>query len=218
MRGMRLAALGALVAGWMGVLGGCVQGPTIPPVEDIEVPALVAPVVEDPPAYEAGDDDPLLDVEPGTAIDDLALLDGCWGSTFTQTSDESLAENVVLAVAIQFDVEASTYALFTAIAIEEGGLWPLLPVIAGDDGTYEVRDDKIIDLSGENYYSNVEDDADISTMVLEADVPSDVAPDRPALITLDGDEMLLYLGIESVDDVDETEERPVFFRIDCPAA
>ena len=66
---------------WLVMDGGCAR-----PV--LDVPAEVADVEANRMLFLEPADHPLLDVEPGTVIDDLTELQGCWAFTAEGTSDE----------------------------------------------------------------------------------------------------------------------------------
>jgi len=69
----------------------------------VDLPSELAEVQANRMLFLQPDDDPLLEVEPGTVIDDLTGLQGCWAFTAEGTSDEGSFE---AAQFIRFDFDA----------------------------------------------------------------------------------------------------------------
>ena len=207
-----------------GILGGAVlilslvliSGCELPFFPDVQVPVPVAvqTVLADRAAFEPGADDPLAQVEPGTVMDDLAVLDGCWGTVFT-SSDFTI--NVGFFVVYQFDNTAGTFTRWSGMANAAGELWPLMPLLSVETGSFTVEGPAAIVLTDEHMYTNIDPvTSQVSDTLYEVGALA-VPMDRPVIVTLSDDSMLLYIDVETVDDIDPTEQRPIFYKFDCPA-
>ena len=207
----RLVVHGLLVAGLSLSLGGCPSGELAP--LDVQVPAHLQSVFNDVDSFRAAPNDPFESIAPGTAVDDLSGLDGCWGTSFTESDAES---EIGLYVAYHFDAAAGTFARWSTVGLIAGGLWPSLPVVSGEEGTFTIVDANHVLLSTERYLANIDPD----TSRIFADVQEigggSTPTERTALVTLQGDQMLFFIDVETANDVDEADERAIFFRFECP--
>lgn len=201
-----LAMVALLLSGcWLPLLAGV----------DVDVPAAMQTVMDDLDNFTPASSDPLAAVDPGTAVDDLATLDGCWG---TVLSDCDCDFKPRLVVAYQFDAADGTFTRWSGAARADGVLYPLMPIISIEEGTFEVTGDASILLTVERILTNIDQATGrITETPQETPVPSD-AIERPALVTLDGDGMLLYIDTETAADVDPNEPAPIFRQFDCPDA
>lgn len=190
---------------------GCV--PWMFPQVDVEVPDTPRHVLENAADFIASADDPLETIEPGTVVDDLSALDGCWGTAFTETEIQT---PLAFFSVYQFDAHAGTYVRWTFYGRRDTGvLWRVVPILSEESGTYELTSDATIEMTNTRLRSNVSTDGDILS-TLQDSQPDGQIPARSALITLDGDQMLFFIDAETAADVDEQDERPIFFSFDCP--
>ena len=172
-----------------------------------ELPAELQTVIDDPAAFSADPDDPLAAVVPGTLIDDLDGLTGCWGNYGAgEVSDQGVPYGVFYE-AYQFDAEtglANRWVLTPS--------WMFIPsMVVVDEGTYEVVETGRIEITLERYTLT---DAAIGLGRQFTDPPIEIAVIEK-LVTLSGDELLLA----SPDYVDEETGDAlgrVFMRFDCP--
>src|SRR5262245_48415038 len=77
----------------------------LPPALNAQMPAPVASVIGDAARFAMTDDDPLLANQPGTEMDDLAGVDGCWGSALLADNPNVAAIYFVL----QLDAAGERY-------------------------------------------------------------------------------------------------------------
>jgi hypothetical protein len=195
-----VAATGMLV-----VVGGCVWVGSFG--DGIVVPAEMQPVIATPVQFTAATDNALQTVAPGTVIDDLSGLDGCWGAYLP---GEFLAAGFV--DVMHFDRAAARFTRYSGIAAAGGGLWAEFPAVAIETGRFEVTGPATVLLTTETvaYRGPHADEFPGETL------PNPVA--RPALVTLSGGEVLFYIDTSNASEVDTDEARPIFMRFECAAA
>lgn len=185
--------------------GGCFFPGT--PTTLTQLPPELQIVVDDPNGFTAQPDDPLADVTPGTLIDDLSGLTGCWGAF--EEAEYSLGGTPLTAFyeVYQFDADAGTADrwVFTL------GFFLVPPVVAVDEGTFSILDDGRIEIRVDRYTV-----VDMRTGVGRqfSDLP-DVIAVLEKLVTLDGDQVLIavpyYLDEETGEPLGQ-----IFKRFDCP--
>jgi hypothetical protein len=106
-----------------------------------ELPAILDHVLADFNTFQVSDTWPLEEVTPGTVVDPLGDLDGCW-AVYYLIGPPAGAE-VELAEVLQFDADAGTltrtvlhrYGVFGEVTIQRG----TYTVIGGDRVTFSVR-------------------------------------------------------------------------------
>ena len=214
---MRRISVSWVGAALVTALAGC---PGVPaynvPVNSVEVPSDLQPVLNAPADFTVAKDDTLRTVTPGTVLDPLAQLDGCWGGLLP-----AIRPNVDLALytVFHFDRQTGTYQSWAAQGVRSGGLWPTLPLIVENSGTFQVQSDNTLLLHMTHSRANLDETSGHITTTLNdqpltADNP---VVDWPALATLQGDHLLLYLGVSSAAEVSTAEDRQILTRFDCPA-
>ena len=213
MRGRRFQAASLAIVGVVPLAGGCdgtllsgflVDG-------DVDPPPVVQTVLDDLTRFKAGDAE-LTANQPGTVIDDLATLDGCWATVFV---DSSKPFNISLFEVYEFDAAANTFQRWSGLSNSAGELWPLVPVISLETGTYEVTGPAAIVLTDEHILSNYNDSTGKVTSEFYEDEGFEPL-DRPTLATLDGDQMMFFIDAESAADIDEAFRHSVHHQFDCP--
>lgn len=202
-----------VVAGLAVMLSGCGTG-LFPPV-DVVIPAAVQVVLDNPTAFQAAADDPMQTIEPGTVVDDLNGLTGCWGTVFSGSVSSPPA---ALFVAYQLDSADGSLTRWSGYVMLDGsGLWPIAQLLSAEVGSFAVTGNSNLVFTVERSFVNIDPNTAqiISTLV---ENPQFSGPlDRPALVTLDGDSMLLFIDTETADEVNAADERAIFTRFDCPA-
>jgi len=206
----RSHVLPILSAGLVAFLTGCGLG--MLPTPDVDLPSTVQFVLDNAQGFRSAEDDPLQTIDPGTVIDDLADLSGCWATMFT---DAEIDVGAAFFVVYRFDPEDGSVTRWSFVGLQTGRLFPLAPVITAEHGTYEITGENTLLLSIERLESNVNEAGQV-TGTLGPTAPFAVPYERPALVTLSGDSMLLYIDIATADDADEEAERPIFQQFDCP--
>ena len=210
-RGWTKAAftIGFVLAMW---IVGCDAGLSVP--IDVRVPPEVQYVFDHVADFRSPADDPLESVEPGTVMDDLAGLSGCWAKMFTEAQVQS---GLAFFAVYHFDAAAGTFTRWSLVGLESGGLWPVLPVISAETGVFEVASATTIRMTVQRNFANMDvDTGEVLSELREIPVEREEPLVRTALVTLDGERMLLYIDTETPEEVDADEERPIFYRFDCP--
>ena len=211
MKGQILWALIGFALG-LALVGGC-SFPFFPNV-DVQIPATVQVVLDDMDSYTGGADEPLVTVEPGAVMDDLATLDGCWASVHM---GKSVADGLGFFTVYRFDSGELTFTRWSGFATETGELWPAMPLLSAETGSFTVHSPAVLYLTIEQYFSNTDPDTGRVTGELhEQPGPSETIV-RPALVTLAGDQMLLYIDVDTAADVGPEAWNPVFRQFECPA-
>jgi hypothetical protein len=173
-------------------------------------------VVENPAQFTAPADDPLQSVDPGTVIDDLHTLNGCWGALLTDNGD---ASDVALYVVWHFDAAAQTFDRWSFVGLSSGGLLPSAPLVSLERGTFEVTGTNTLRMTLQHLYANVNDaTGSLTTDLREIEMTADTQTQRDGLVTRSGDRMLFYIDIATPDQVDPTAERAIFYQFDCSAS
>jgi len=193
------------------VCGGC-GAPAL------DVPAQVTEVEANRMLFLQPEDDPLLDIEPGTVVDDLAKLQGCWGVFVQQQTTSGPFEGFEF---LRFDFEAGE--LLRQILIRN----PLAASVTQDVFTLErgVRDDTLsLDL--------LEASGDFSSPLFDlfaiftpnsgsaSGAVSDPANANPFTIslTLDGDAFVITASTQQVaDNSFPFVDGAIYRRLDCPS-
>jgi hypothetical protein len=172
-----------------------------------ETPAELQAVINDPNAFVPPSDDPLADVTPGTVVDDLSNLTGCWGWFEAATYSPSGSPLTTFYEVCQFDADIGTADrwVFTPSFL----LIP--PILAVDQGSFSVVDDGRIEIRLDHYTV-----IDMRTGIGRefTDLPEQIAVFE-RLVTLDGDQLLIADPYY----VDEETGEPIgriFTRFDCP--
>ncbi len=192
--------LAGVVAGLTG-LAGCAG--SLSPLAIPELPDALARVLENESEFLAGVDSQLARVTPGTPIDDLGNLDGCWGSIWKDEANPGF----VIAIVIHFDVENGTY---TQWSVQDSAQF--IRVIGISYGTFEILDEAHVALTSTEWYMN-----DPYTGELEQVPPSGETIAFTTLVTVDGDDMLLVLGVDDPGDLDPNDTSYYSYRrFDCP--
>jgi len=191
---------------------GC--GSSLFPLINVNVPETAQYVLDNVASFIATADDPLETVDPGTVTDDLSGLDGCWGSVFT---DSDVDSGPSLYSAYQFDAVAQTYVSWSFIGQRNTGvLWSMMPILTEESGTYEITSDAVITMTITLIRANIDADAATILASLQDFTPDAFNRTRTALITIDGDQMLFFVDVDDAADVDKQNERPIYFKFDCP--
>ena len=206
------AALSVMAGILLSATVGC--GMNLFPLVEVEVPETPQYVLDNTGDFIADASDALESTEPGTVTDDLATLDGCWGSVFTEAD---VASQLSLYSVYQFDAAETMYVCWTFIGRRDTGeLWPLLPLLSEVTGTYEVTGADTIEMTVTRIRANASSNGAVFMATLEEVPIGGQMLTRTALITLDGDEMLLFIDAESAADVNAEDERPIYIKFDCP--
>jgi len=114
------------------------------------------------------------------------------------------------------DVSAARepYASWSLVAPQSGAFLALAGVVAGEEGRFEIVDDQTIRFTTERCVSNVNHNG-LTPQVDQVLVPNTPVV-RPALTTLSGDRLLLFLGDGEPEQVDLAEERLILYPFECP--
>lgn len=186
------------------LLAGCVTAFLDSLPDDVTLPATAAYAAENAAQFkQLVDDKPASD--PGTIIDSLSTLTGCWANVLVGRDGQIGSLTNVL----RFDPTAQTYERIQFVGGVDGGLARLFPLISIDRGRFEIVDESTVRLTTETALSNFSPDepgfhaeADYA-ITIEEPVPAN----HPA--TLSGD--MLVIGF---DDSDETTL--IMRAFDCP--
>lgn len=191
-------------------VGGC-DSRFFPNV-DVEVPATVQAVLDALDAYAAAADGPLATVEPGTVMDDLASLDGCWASVYKR---DVLGVGYGFFTVYRFNAADRTFTRWSGVGTEAGQLLPVLPLLSVETGTFAVQSSSVLRFTNERYFCNLDPiTGQVTSELREQPAPSTTVT-RLALVSLAGDQMLLYIDAETTADIDPLAERPFFRRLEC---
>jgi len=190
-----LVATTTLLAG-----GGCFF-PGVP-ASLTGLPAELQVVVDDPNTFAPPPEDPLAGVAPGTVVDDLSNLTGCWG-----WFEEAAGPVAAFYEAYQFDADGGTVSrwVFTP------GLLLIPPVIALDEGSFAAVGGGRIEIQLDRYTI-----IDMRTGIGRefTELPEEIGT-LEKLVTLAGDQLL----IADPSYIDQETGQPVgriFTRFDCP--
>jgi hypothetical protein len=157
-----------LLACWCALLAGCPQRP-------LEVSPLLDAVLADKVAFRPSEDNTLLDIDPGTPIDDVeAGIVGCWGNFL----DDDGTALITLSNAMRFGADG-TYEAWTL----QNDVLGLLPFLSGGTGTYQVLDERRVRILIERSWTQS------PCGDLQETEVSD--PEGVRLVTVDGDSAIL---------------------------
>jgi len=171
-----------------------------------QLPSELQIVVDDPNDFTPPADDPLANLTPGTAVDDLSNLTGCWG--WFEAAEPAVGGPATGFYEVyQFDADAgiANRWVFTPPFLA------IPPIVATDEGSFTPHDDGRIEIRLDRY-TIIDMRTGLGWEFTE--LPDDIAVfDR--LVTLDGDQLLV--GDPAY--VDEETGEPIgriFARFDCP--
>ncbi len=196
----------------MGV-GAC--APMITPPQDI--PSEIQYVLDNPTVFAQSADDPMVDTAPGTVVDEMSTLDGCWGATgvFTQEGNNPEVTN---SEAYHFDSAAGTinWQIYQTISAPVVGA---VSALLNPVGTYVVNAGG----TGITITYTLLRGSDLQTGVIH-DAPYNVdtmgtilTSGSEVLVTVDGDKMKIANGTLK-DKFESQRAELIFVRFDCPTA
>ena len=150
------------------LLAGC-------PRPALEVPPLLDAVLSDRAAFRPSSDSPLIDVTPGTRIDDVDPgLVGCWGSFL----DDDGTALIRWTEAMRFGADGTYESWFL-----QDDVFGFLPFLLGGTGTYEVLSEGRVRIMVERSWTQSP-----GGELQETDVAE---PEAVRLVTVDGDSMIM---------------------------
>jgi hypothetical protein len=172
-----------------------------------QLPAELQLVADDPNTFAAPQDDPLADLTPGTAVDDLSGLTGCWGSFEPAEYSLGGAPTGPIYEVYQFDADDGTVSRW----VSTPAFLVIPPVVAIDAGTFSILGEGQIEIHTTRYTV-----IDMRTGLGRefTDLP-EAAATAEKLVTLSGDQLLIAVPYY----VDEATGEPlgrIFSRFDCP--
>lgn len=201
----RVVASISLVAA-LAMFGGCPSStPEITIPDSVNLPALGQTIADSPATFRSNVDDTPAQT-PGTVVDDLDTLDGCFGSVLVGDEAEP-----ALYTAYSFDGDAGTFESVSFPGPISGGILASYPAIVINRGTFAITADGELTLTVTTQVTNF-DEAN-SALLEDATVVETLAsPDvRVIAATLDGDSLIL--GFEN----DAGGRDPITFTaFDCP--
>jgi len=177
-----------LSAGLVAFLTGCRLG--ILPTPDVQLPSIVQFVLDNTQSFRSAKDDPLQTIDPGTVIDDLTDLSGCWATMFT---DAEIDVGAAFFVVYRFEPDDGSVTRWSLFGLETGSLFPLAPIITAEHGTYEISGENALLLNIDRIESNVNDAGQI-TPTLRPTAMFAARYERSALVTLSGAGIDVYVG------------------------
>jgi hypothetical protein len=187
------------------VSGGC----SLPgvPTSATGLPAALQAIVDDPNSFAPSPEDPLADVTPGTVIDDLSGLTGCWGWFEQALCPLSGRPLTAFYEVYRFGTDSGTVSRW----VYTSGVAAIPPVVTVDEGGFTVIGDGRIEIQLDRYTI-----IDMRTGIGRefTELPEEIGT-LEKLITLAGDQLL----IADPSYVDEGTGQPagrIFTRFDCP--
>ena len=193
-------------------LGGC-PATTTPELGNVQPQALpneLEPVLANRNAFAADSGGALENVEPGTAIDPLSNLDGCWATYYTYTAeanDNSVPAGTPLVDAFEvyrFNAQSGQ----VEYQIYQEAVSGTLAIFAAYEGSYTVLDESRINVTWEQLSYSDPETGEIGTQDLSN---QEEASGGELLVTLSGNELRLP---GEAGGAEETSR--VFYRYDCP--
>ena len=171
------------VTGTLVFSGGCglaLLG-LIPAAE--EIPPELAVVLDDPATYRVDPNEPSQPIEGGTAIADIAELDGCWGSDWQMPS---ALPNRALDVSQALKFDAATGELERFIY---QSLIIVAPVVTVERGIF------VLDPNGAGTFTVAQELSTVRTGELEDDTGLfETLPVYDVQLAWDGQELLVYFS------------------------
>jgi hypothetical protein len=202
---LRLAAWFAGVL----VLSGCVT-PT-----NVDLPSAADGALASASLVRAAADDAIAQVEPGSVIDALASLDGCWASILEGANAIGLCE------VYSFDADGGEFERIT-FPLRGDALVPGYEYVTLERGTFRQQSANTLLLEVREIYGNFDVESGRVSETLLPGEPLDEPIERTALVTLDGDRMQLWIDVsnETKDEpnsptVDADYPVPVFVPVAC---
>lgn len=192
---------------------GCVGGQPLFSDPDFEAPAVLQYVQDNVGEFLSDPNEPLANVAPGTVIDDLSAIDGCWGALFTAEVGP-----YAFFVAYHFDVENGVFSRYSTLAFSNGAAFLRFHLVSVEEGPFAFVGDNALILTDEHLLSNYDmvNNQITGTLVeIERD-PNSPPVQRDALVTLDGERMLLFIDVAAPEDVTSDSDVLVFQRFECP--
>jgi hypothetical protein len=181
----------------------------------VQPPAPVAHVLGHLPAFEEDVAGAFARVAPATVMDDLTALDGCWASARIRNVFGTEAGPFIV---YQFNARERTFTRWTGIATGAGVLWPAVPLLSAESGPYEVNGPALLLMTDERHFANTDPETGEITSDLHEDPEWQTQSTRPALVTLSGDRMLLYIDARTESEADDEQMLAVFTRFECDGA
>ena len=185
------------------VLSGCGAFQLLIPPDEEDIPAPLAFVAGNEGMFTPSGDDPLANVAPGTVIDDLSQLDGCWGLSQPEPSAEIPVE---LHQAHIFDRESGEYALWSL----QKAFFGSVTILSGGTGTFSVDSDNRITVTTTKTFSYSPETRRLEEKEVVGEPPSEWAA------TLDGDWLRIRFGAANDNEDQREDSFETFRRFDCP--
>lgn len=181
----------------------------LPLLYSTEPPPELQFVIDHEERFITGEEHPLKDVIPGTPLDELSGLTGCWGSVgpLPGSLNTLFGEFHFTGYGVnRFDVEAGTMTQYTLLMIDDS---PLPWGISVEDLDLVDNGQIVLTLHEAQWANGLT--GEMETM--RFDNPTGM----PALVSLSGDWMLLKLGAAQMSaEVPPEGEFMVLRRFDCP--
>lgn len=172
-----------------------------------ELPADVKFVYENAERFIATSDGPLSDVTPGTVIEPLDALNGCWG--IARPSNNVNVPYTDIKSVDAFDVmhfDAATQEIIHTWKIHDLG--GLITVVVVDRGTFEVLDASTVRLTYAAWSGN-----DPTTGQFDPETAYDQPVEATYELTLSGDRLAL-MPVDG--ELPDGQSHPVYVQFDCP--
>ena len=184
-------------------ISGCAGG-LLSALTSSELPAEVAYVVNNKSAFTCTQTDAGQSLEPGTVIDDLDHLTGCWAFVVEEAS-----KPIRFYFVHHFDVSAGEYTFWTYQQDDFG----LFSMLATTSGQVAIIDENHIALTEQERAS-----FDPFTGGWDQVVPEPEPVTDTYLVTVDGDNLLLALDSEEDSQSSDDDDIPFcgIRRFDCP--
>ncbi len=181
---------------------------TVPfPAAPKDLPAELRFVTENRSRFVEDPNDPLFELPPGTIVDDLSLLDGCWAAALPADVAVDGEPLLTLYFVYRFDAESGT---FTSWIYQRDAFGRFFTLASGDSGTFVVEDGNRIVFTVQQTMGYDPETGEFLT--------AEPARDRfEELATLSGDRLRLHFGAADREPVDPGDDQ-VYTRFDCPAS
>lgn len=149
--------------------------------------------------------DPLARVTPGTLMDDLDTLSGCWGQAVTEKDGEPAL--IKLYSVSRFDADTGKYSSWGL----QRDVFGLIPILSIQTGTFEVVDDsRLLTIVLESRAN------DPRTGEVAFAAPFEPPLVRSPLATLSDDALSLWYAEEAENITGDAVQFLVYRRFDCP--